>query len=287
MKTNLIIIISCLFFSAQVFPQSNYQFAFLPGGLNFMPLKANNQEARLGILYYTSTTNLKVDIGNTVDLLSFETDDLKSRFATGIEFMAYAFSESYEGKRLQISAVDGFFGGNITYSKQLTKNKLLGRFRIIHNSAHLVDGSYDADNDKWIDGEPVPYTKDFFELTVAHQVYFDVASLKYYGGLSYATLVRPDDLKRYNFHVGLEIAAINLFGKVFDKDFNIFLADHFFLDGTEKYYGNNQVIGGVKFGSWDNKGIVLYTSYYSGRDMFSVHYDSKISKFGVGFSIDW
>jgi hypothetical protein len=287
MKIKLFLIVLNLLFSVQVFSQSDYQFNFLPGGLNFMPLKANNQEARLGVLYYTSTTNLKVDIGNMVDLISYETDDLKSRLATGIEFMAYAFSESYEEKRLQISAVDGFFGGNITYSKQFDKNKLIGRFRIIHNSAHLVDGSYDADSDTWIDGEPVPYTKDFFELTVAHQVYFNAATLKYYGGLSYATLVRPDDLKRYNFHVGLEMAAINLFGKVFDKDFNVFLADHFFLDGTDEYYGNNQIMTGVKFGDWDNKGIVFYASYYTGRDMFSAHYDSKISKFGVGFSIDW
>jgi hypothetical protein len=289
MNSKLIIIATIIFIiSLKTFSQSDYQFTFLPGGLNFMPLKANNQEARLGVLYYTSTTNLKVDIGNMVDLLSYETEDLKSRFAAGIEFMAYAFSESYAGKRLQISAVDGFFGGNITYSNQCETNKLLARFRIIHNSAHLVDGSYDADSDTWIDGEePVPYTKDFFEITAAHQIYFDAALLKYYGGLSYATLVRPDDLKRYNFHVGLEFAAINLLGKVFDKDLNIFLADHFFLDGTEKYFGNNQIMGGIKFGGWDNKGIVVYASYYAGRDIFSSHYDSKISKFGVGFSVDF
>jgi len=289
MKNILIIIITVtLFFSLKAFSQSDYHFIFLPGGLNFMPLKANNQEARLGVLYYPSTTNLKVDIGNTVDLLSFESNDSQSRLAAGIEFMAYAFSKSYAGKRLQISAVDGFFGGNLSYSKQFDDTRLLARFRIIHNSAHLVDGSYDTDHDAWIDGrEPIPFTKDFGEITIAHQIYFETAVLKYYGGLSYATLVRPDELKKYNFHVGFEVAAPNIFGKVFNNDANLFLAEHFFLDGTAKYTGSNQLMAGMKFGDWNKKGIVIYASYYTGRDMFSSYYDRKISKFGVGFSVDF
>jgi hypothetical protein len=288
MKNKLILaVIIILIVSLKIFSQSDYQFTFLPSNLNFTPLRANNQEARLGILYYTLTTNLKLDIGNMVDILSFESTDSTTLFAAGIEFMAYAFSESYEGQRLQISTLDGFFGGNITYSRQFNKNKLLGRFRIIHNSAHLVDGSYDTASDTWIDGEPVPFTKDFFEITAAHQLRFDAALLKYYGGLSYATLVRPDDLKRYNFHVGFEFAGVNILGKAFNKDLNIFLADHFFLDGTDKYFGSNQLMTGIKFGGWDKKGIVVYASYYNGRDMFSSYYDRKISKFGVGFSVDF
>lgn len=289
MKNKIIIIIAAFFvFLPKIFSQNEYNFIFLPGGLNFMPLKANNQEARLGILYYTSTTNLKVDIGNTVDLLSFEFNNSNTRLTAGIEFMTYAFSKSYAEKRLQISAVDGFFGGNFSYSNQFEESKLLARFRIIHNSAHLVDGSYDAEKDVWIDGkEPIPFTKDFGEITVAHQIYFKTAVLKYYGGLSYAALVRPDELKRYNFHVGFEAATANILGKVFNNDANLFLADHFFLDGTNKYSGSNQLMAGMKFGGWDKKGIVIYASYYSGRDMFSSYYDRKISKFGIGFFIDF
>ena len=284
----LITAATILIFSTKFFSQSDYHLTFLPGGLNFLPLKANNQEARLGVLYYTSTTNLKVDIGNMVDLLSFETTDSQTRFATGIEFMAYAFSKSYAGKRLQISAVDGFFGGNISFSKQFVKNKLLVRFRIIHNSAHLVDGSYDTDTDKWIDGkEPIPFTKDFGEITVAHQLNLETLLLKYYGGLSYATLVRPDELKKYNFHAGFEFAFPNVLGQVFGHNANLFLAEHFFLDGTSQYFGSNQLMAGMKFGNWDKKGIVIYTSYYTGRDMFSSYYDRKISKFGVGFFVDF
>lgn len=287
-KTFFIIIGLKIILFANCFAQSSNNFSLFPYGLNFIPLKANNQEARLGVLYYTSTTNLKVDIGNAVDILSFEFDNSSSRITSGIEFMAYAFSKSYEGKRLQISAVDGFFGGNVSFSHLAYKKKLFARLRIIHNSAHLVDGSYDTSSDSWIDNrKPIPFTKDFGELTVGHQIYFEDFVVKYYGGISYATLIRPDELKRFNYHVGLESALLNVTGKVFKNDVNIFLAEHFFLDGTEKYFGNQQFIAGLKFGSWEEKGVVFYASYYTGRDIFSSFYDRKISKFGVGFFVDF
>lgn len=288
MNYKFFLLVLTTFLSHNSFSQNQSEFELFPNGLNFIPLKANNQEARLGLLYYTSTTNLKVDIGNSVDLLAFEIIEKRIKVTTGIEFMAYAFSKSYAGQRLQISAVDGFFGGNVSFSKQMDNNKLLARFRIIHNSAHLVDGSYDTSNNLWIDNkEPVPFTKDFGEITIAHQHSFETAILKYYGGLSYATLIRPDELKRYSYHLGFEIAIPNSFGKVFENDLNLFAAEHFFLDGTEKYFGSQQIMVGGKIGKWDEKGIVMYASYYSGREMFSSYYDKRISKFGIGFFIDF
>lgn len=281
-------ILLLLTLNINILPQEDSSVILFPSGLNFMPLKANNQEARLGVLYYVSTTNLKVDIGNAVDIISYNLEHNKAKISTGIEFMTYAFSKSYAGKRLQISAVDGFFGGNISFSKDYDNNNLLMRLRIIHNSAHLVDGSYDTNTDTWIDGQkPIPFTKDFGELTIAHKTSLDDFELRYYGGLSYATLIRPDELKRYNFHAGFEISTAKIFGKLLGNDVNLFLAEHFFLDGTSEYFGNQQLMAGAKFGHWDKKGIVFYASYYSGRDIFSSFFDKKISRFGVGFFIDY
>lgn len=287
-KIFLFAVLLKIIFFANCFAQSSNNFSLFPSGLNFIPPKANNQEARLGVLYYTSTTNLKVDIGNAVDILSFDFANSASRLTSGIEFMAYAFSKSYAGKRLQISAVDGFFGGNIAFSRLHDNKKLLFRFRIIHNSAHLVDGSYDTSSDSWLDDrKPIPFTKDFGELTAAHQIYFEDFILKYYGGISYAALIRPNELKRFNYHFGLESAFPNIISKVFEKEVNLFLAEHFFIDGTEKYFGSQQLIAGVKFGSWESKGVVFYASYYTGRNMFSSFYDRKISRFGIGFFVDF
>ncbi len=282
----LILLSQCLFSQSEL--NNSIQFEFLPAGLNFNPLKANHQEARLGVLYYTATTNLKVDIGNTIDLFRFEFPQENLRFTVGVDFMAYAFSTSFEGKRLQIDAIDGFFGGNLSFSKSYNKNKLLGRLRIIHNSAHFVDGHYDLDQKKWMDDtEPIPFTRDFGELTLAHEINTASTLIKYYGGLSYSSLVRPAELKRFNYHSGVELTFVNLIGEVFEHSINIFLAHHFSLAGAEKYIGNQQTQAGIKFGSWNDKGIVFYVSFYSGGDVFSSYYYRHVKKWGIGFNVDF
>lgn len=284
----IIITLSCSF--AQ--DSNSYEFEFLPNGLNFMPLKANHQEARIGVLYYTNNANLKVDIGNTIDLLGLNFQS-RSRLTAAIEFMAYALSTSYKGNRLQIDAVDGFFGGNLSYSKLLENaethpDKLLARLRIIHNSAHFVDGHYDTSLDQWINNQgPIPYTEDFGELTVAHEINSPQYSFRYYGGFSYSTLVRPANIKRYNALLGFEFAFTGFPGNISGKKSNVFVSSFITTDGTDKYMVNQHSMAGVKLGNWDGKGILLYFSYYTGGDVFGAYFKRKISKFGIGFSIDF
>lgn len=261
---------------------------FLPSGLNFMPLKANHQEPRLGILYYTASTNLKVDIGNTVDLIAYYLNEGKVKFTSGIDFMAYAWSTSYAGNRLQIDALDGFFGGNISFSKITDDGKLLGRFRVIHNSAHLVDGHYSVSEGKWIDGrKPIPFTRDTGELTLAHQLIRSWYDLKYYGTIAYSTLVRPSELKKYSGNCGFELALTDFAGKFLDKNISIYFAHHFSIVGVPEYMGNNHSMLGVKFGDWNSKGLSFYISYFSGNNIFSEYYKDRIEKFGIGFFVDF
>ncbi|MCB0747265.1 MAG: hypothetical protein KDC90_07355, partial [Ignavibacteriae bacterium] len=147
----LLFIFIFLIKSNQIFSQGkSLEFEFLPSGIHILPLKANYDEARIGILYYPKNGNLKVDIGNNIDLFAFNFPLSKSKITLSIEFMAYALSTNYEQKRLQIDALDGFFGGNVVFSKNYNDGKLISRFRIIHNSAHLVDGHYDDQNDEWM-----------------------------------------------------------------------------------------------------------------------------------------
>lgn len=66
----------------------------------------------MGINFFPSDSHMKVDIGNSTDVLGLAITDLY--ISVGAEFMAYAYVTSYKGYRLQIDAVDGFFGGNAT-----------------------------------------------------------------------------------------------------------------------------------------------------------------------------
>ncbi|PID58983.1 MAG: hypothetical protein CR986_07200 [Ignavibacteriae bacterium] len=257
-------------------------------GLHFLPFKANYQEARLGILYYTSNTNLKVDVGNNIDLVRFNFPESKSILTFAIEFMGYALSTSYRGNRLQIDALDGFFGGNAAFSKKYEKGKFISRFRIIHNSAHFVDGHYDRYLKKWInDDEPIPFTRDFGELTLGYQFYPKFGSVRTYATAAYSSLVRPSKLKRWSGYCGVEAAFDKILGETLGRKTNLFFATQFNLVGTPNYNLNSNFMSGLKFGDWDGKGLVLYLSYYSGRNPFSEYYSQRIKKFGVGFFVDF
>lgn len=258
-------------------------FEFFPSGLNFIPLKANNRDAKIGLNYFPGNSNMKIDIGNNIDLIGFRVSD-SERLTAGIEFLAYALSKSYLEQRLQIDAVDGFFGGNISYSKKVEDNLLTGRFSIIHNSAHLVDGHWDFSNNRWIDNyKPVPYAKDFAELIVAYSSNIYLASIRSYAGFAYSFLIRPSDIKRFNFEAGVEIGLNSLFGKSIIP----FFAHDFSLSGTSTYQGNNNSLVGIKLGKWEGEGILFFISYYNGYDVFHAYYKRKVERFGAGVSVEF
>ena len=280
--------ITIIFISSVSLSQSKTYVELFPTGLHFSPLKANFQESRIGIFYYPEDASLKVDIGNNIDLIAIHFPQNNSKLTFGIEFMAYALSSSFEGKRLQIDAIDGFFGGNAVFSKMMSENQLIARFRFIHNSAHLVDGSYIKTEGKWKnDVLPIPYTKDFGELTLAKKFYLEHSVLKINIGFAYASHVRPSELKKFSANVGFEFSKKNILGRIFDKESNLFIADFISFEGTPKYVGSNNLVGGIKFGEWESKGVVFYISYYTGRNMFSEYFYERVSKFGIGFFIDF
>ncbi len=269
--------------------QENY-FELFPAGLNFIPLKAGIDEARMGLLYYTATTNMKVDIGNSVDVLGFNFPGSKSRITVGAEFMAYAYVTSYLAYRLQIDAVDGFFGGNIVYSKNLGNGRLAARFRYIHSSAHLVDGHWNNSKDMWIDNKlPDAYGNNNGELLLAREEYFGKTFLRYYGGLSMSTGKKTGErnLKRFLYKGGFEYSLPDLFGKVFNKGESLFIAVNFDVRGIPEYIVNQNYLLGLKLGGWKEKGLVLYASYYNGGDVFNQYFNIRVSRFGIGFMFDF
>ncbi|MBX2975019.1 MAG: DUF1207 domain-containing protein [Ignavibacteriaceae bacterium] len=286
-KTTFSLLVLFLILSTVGYSQTTFE--FLPDGISFLPLRANKQEAKIGVLYYPDNANLKVDIGNNMDLLGFQFDKEK-KLTFGIEFMAYANVIGYEQLRLQIDAIDGFFGGNAIYQINYDKNQLAFRFRFIHNSAHLVDGNW------WIHkyprnwtkpGGPIPYTRDFAELMVANSFNLKNYHTRVYSGFAYSFRVRPSELKRPGFSSGFEIHNSELISSLFEKPTILFIANHFTLEGVPKYSGTNHLQGGIKFGELNSKGIIFYLSYFSGNNLFSEYYSEKLKKFGIGFTVDF
>jgi hypothetical protein len=261
-------------------------FRFLPPGLQFFPLRAAIPEARIGLFKFLDASEMKVDIGNTIDVFGYETPSWT--LTAGIDFMAYALTTGAQGLRLQIDAVDGLFGGNLTASHTSGLQTLQIRLRLLHHSAHLVDGHYLTEEQRWIDNRvPIPYTQDFGDLVVASVVRPSFGVIRSYAGVSYATLVRPDVLRRAGIFGGMELVFKGLAGSVDGQPASPYLAYTLTLDGAPTYIGSQFLQAGMKFGEWFGKGPSLYFGFYSGRHMFGEYFNERLTTVGAGFTVDF
>jgi hypothetical protein len=263
-------------------------FEFLPGGTLFPPPVSNLQEPRVGVRKELGSSRLKLDIGSTLDFLQYTFDEPSTmRLRVGAEFFTYALTTSAEGLRLQVDAVDGFFGGHILFRAEDGNRAYTVRLRLMHLSAHLVDGHFDTDSLRWKDGRlPIPFTRDFGELLGALTFPLAGASLTVYTGFSYATLVRPGDLRRLASLHGFDIHTSEGPGTLFGKPYELYGAYTLTLAGVPAYTGTNVLEGGVKLGRWSGHGIRLYVNYASGLEFFSQYYNERRSMWGAGFTLE-
>jgi hypothetical protein len=268
--------------------EPGYHFVFLPPGIHFAPLKANIEEARIGIYKFTDRSAMKVDLGNSIDVLELENTSEKIKMTVGIDFFAYALTDAYAGFRLQIDALDGLFGGNLSVSKEFENSRLLSRLRILHHSAHYADGHYNPLTYSWIDNRyPSAFTRDFGELVLAYETRFSLGDMKLYGGYSHATLVRPIILGRDECIGGGEWWNDKILPQLLDKPVNLYIAYQATLLSTPAYCGANQIQLGCKFGNWNEKGPTFYIAYYTGPEMYGQYVDQRIEGLGVGFTMDF
>jgi hypothetical protein len=264
------------------------QFAFLPEGSHFPPLKANIQEARIGVFKFTGIGEMKVDVGNSIDLVGYRGTGAPLTITAGIDFMAYAFTTGAQGLRLQIDALDGFFGGNVTASLGSDTDRVTARLRLLHHSAHLVDGHFSVPSQQWLDNrQPVAYTRDFGELVLARAAGTASIRFRYYAGFSYATLVRPAPVARVAYLAGIETWTPELAGPLWSQPVNLFTAYQMTMTGVPGYAATHQIQAGAKFGRWYGKGPTVYIAYYAGRHMFAEYYNERLSTLGVGFTVDF
>ncbi len=257
-----------------------------PPGLHISPFKAHLEEPRVGVFKFLDAAQMKVDVGNSIDVLAYEIPASALKFTVGIDFMAYAFTTGAQGLRLQIDAIDGFFGGNLSCSKIFGVESVEGRLRFLHHSAHFVDGHYDTSTHSWIDDkEPFPYTRDYGELVTAYCARPGNSSFRLYGGFSYATLVRPSDYERWGFLGGAEIA--HSVGTLAGERIHLYCAYNISLDGVPAYAATHQIQLGCKLGDFYGKGPSLYFAFYTGTHMFREYAGERLSTIGAGFTVDF
>ncbi|MBA4312560.1 MAG: hypothetical protein C0417_08010 [Chlorobiaceae bacterium] len=271
-------------------PESSSIFNLFPAGLQFPPLKTNIDEPRVGLVRFLDRAEMKVELGNTIDLIEYRPVNNNLIFRVGIDFFAYAYVKDSKGLYLQIDAIDGFFGGNITVAGTDSFSKPMARLRIFHHSAHLADGNY------WIHtyprdwtkiGGPIPFTRDLGELVLLHHLNYGMEQLRYYGGISYSTLNRPAEFKRLAGLAGIEFTTSRLNLSIFKQNISPFISYTMNMTGAPKYFPSHHAEVGFKIGDPYGKGINIYISYYSGRHMFGEYYDQRLETIGAGFNVDF
>ncbi len=259
---------------------------FLPAGTLIPPLLAHPQESRVGVRKEIGTSRLKLDIGSSLDFFQLAVGE-HSRLRVGGDFFTYALTTSAEGLRLQVDAVDGFFGGHIVLCHIDRTMEWDLRLRLMHLSAHLIDGHFDTGTMMWKGGQlPIPFTRDFGELTAIVRFPLCGGMLSCYSGFDYATLVRPSDFRRLATLHGFEWRSTALCATIFGKPFTVYIADNLSLVGVPTYIGNNVVEAGIKLGNWTGSGIRFYINYSSGMEFFSQYYNLRRDKGGIGFAFD-
>ena len=140
------------------------RWTFFPDRTLFAPLMANHEEPRMGIQQEIGSSTMKVAIGNSFEMFQYHsgTDTLRC----SLLFFVYAQANDYRGFRLKIDAADGFFGLGFSFH---TASPFSFRFRMIHLSAHLVDGHYNDLTQTWRDNKvPFPFSRNYGEALAAY-----------------------------------------------------------------------------------------------------------------------
>jgi len=281
----LLATLCCAAHTPPVFSQdslSGSQWQLFPDQLVFRPLLTNPQEPRLGLRKEVGNSRMRLDIGMALDLLEF-TPSPGDRLRLGVTMFTYALTTSRQGLRLQVDAADGFFGGYIAYGSSM----LAGRLRVLHHSAHFVDGHIDPSTEFWINGSaPVPYTRDFGEFLIAIEWRLARNFVSLYNGAAYATLVRPSEVQRFSTLHGIEWHNDNFPGTLLGKPVNCYASYNLTFSGIPHYVGTSTLEAGIKLGHWLNGGIRVFVGYHNGLEVFGQYFQMRDEIWNLGLVFD-
>lgn len=249
-----------------------------PDNLNFQPFAANTLEPKLGFLFHVSENQLRLDIGNSIDIVKINYCNGGS-LSFGADLFTYTFLRGESNFHFPVDAVDYLFGINAAYKTVINGNEVGARLRLSHISAHFVDGHYDGNNDAWIDGrEPIVYSREFFEL----MPYYKIDNLRLYFGVTYIYHVDPEELGNDSYQIGFDYYH----PEFITKNLNLFCGYDLKLVNLYSRTANHTFNAGIKYGKPNGKGVTLYLQYYNGKNIHGEYFDLKSDYTAVGLNLD-
>ncbi len=252
------------------------------GRLLFPPLIAHHIEPRVGLSRLVDEERLRLDIGNSIDLLSWRNLPGDARAAVGADFFTWTSLRQERDFHFPVDAVDYLFGVNASYMRPLSSDWVSSlRFRLSHISAHLVDGSYDKQQEQWRDQRlPIVYSREFLDLIAAFEWR---EAMRLYGGAAWIYHIDPAWLGQWSLQGGAEGVWrqagwpwLHAYGAV----------DMRFVD-IDGWHAAVNVQLGVKVGRWRGTGVQFFVAWFRGKSQHGEYFDQTWSYWGPGFNIDF
>ncbi|MEW6194700.1 MAG: DUF1207 domain-containing protein [Bacteroidota bacterium] len=249
-----------------------------PDNLNIQPFTANILEPKLGFLIQFSKNELRLDIGNSIDLFRYYKNENET-FSLGADLFTYTLLRGETNFHFPVDAVDYLFGFNGSY-KVVNENYEYGaRLRISHISAHFVDGHYDGTNSRWRDDlNPRVYSREFVEL----MPYYKFNSLRVYTGFTYLFHVDPEYIGKMNYQFGFDYFANDFISESITPFFGYDIK----LVDIDKFTANNSLSAGIKIGKVHGKGLSLYFNYYAGKSIHGEYFNFNKEYSALGINLD-
>lgn len=249
-----------------------------PDDLLIQPYTANMLEPKLGFLFQIGDNELRLDIGNSIDVARIDFSESES-LSFGADLFTYTLLRGETDFHFPVDAVDYLFGLNAGYKNTKGDIQYGGRLRLSHISAHFVDGHFDSNKQQWRDGQvPRVYSREFFEL----MPYVKWDQFRVYVGLTYLIHVTPTEIGKDIYQIGFDY----FWEDIITEYLTPFIAYDFKLENIESYTGNNSISAGIKFGKPDGKGLSLYFNYYSGKSIHGEYYDFNKEYSAIGINLD-
>jgi hypothetical protein len=235
----------------------------------------NREEAVLGIVQHFGGSRLDVAVGNAFDAVRWVGPDRV--FSWGPDLFIFAMSRNISGFRLKIAAADGYFGMHFSMAE---RDGWQLRFRALHYSAHLVDGLYDPETLRWMNGkEPFPFSRNFGELLAARPWSAGPVSGRVWGAVSGSIFTKPAEIRPWSGLAGIEAWT--------PGTPHVYAAYQLGVLGVPEYAATHSAQAGVKFGTWTGPGLRLFVQALSGLEPFGEYYSSRARYMGIGFAFDY
>jgi Protein of unknown function (DUF1207) len=253
---------------------------FVSSGLLFRPLAANTFEARVGILERMNHEALRLDIGNSIDLVQYRHPTTGGAIAMGVDFFTYTKLRSETNFHFPVDAIDYLFGVNFSGVLPTLAGPLETRLRISHISAHMADGHFEWTYWKWRDGRnPQIYSREFVDLVIAWEPSTFSRNARCYIGSISVFHIDPSTLPKQSWYGGIEYhrsvaEAVHLYASYQPSLINI--------DGWSV---RHEAQTGVKVGQWNGRGVNVYYGFFSGKSIHGEYFDvdEEYTALGINF----